>query len=143
TLYLHAWLATGETEYRRVAEETLDYLLREMMHPAGGFFSAQDADSEGEEGKFFVWSPGEIRAALGDGELAEAALAYWGVADGPNFEGHSILHVPRPLDEVAGRLGLAPARLGELIARARGVLHAARERRVHPGLDDKVLASWN
>jgi len=142
-LYLHAWLATGEPEYRRVAEETLDYLLREMTHPTGGFFSAQDADSEGVEGKFFVWSPEEIRAALADGEMAEAALAYWGVHDGPNFEGRNILFVPRAPEEVAQQLGLSVARLGDLIAQSRKILYAQRAGRVHPGLDDKVLASWN
>jgi len=75
TLYVHGWLATGDAEYRRVAEETLDYLAREMTHSEGGFFSAQDADSEGVEGKFFVWSADEIRAALPDAEMAQAAKA--------------------------------------------------------------------
>jgi hypothetical protein len=143
SLYLHGWLATGEPEYRRVTEETLDYVLREMTHPAGGYYSAQDADSEGIEGKFFVWSPEEIRAVLGDEALARAALAYWGVDDGPNFEGHSILFVPRDPVEVAGTLGLSPADLAARIARARRMLYTQREKRVHPGLDDKVLASWN
>jgi len=143
SLYLHGWLATGEPEYRRVTEETLDYVLREMTHPAGGFYSAQDADSEGVEGKFFVWSPEEIRAILGDEALARAALAYWGVDDGPNFEGHSILFVPREPAEVAGTLGVSPDELAARIARARQTLYAHREKRVHPGLDDKVLASWN
>ncbi len=143
SLYLHGWLATGEPEYRRVTEETLDYVLREMTHPAGGYYSAQDADSEGIEGKFFVWSPEEIRAVLGDEALARAALAYWGVNDGPNFEGHSILFVPRDPVEVAGTLGLSPADLAARIARARRMLYTQREKRVHPGLDDKVLASWN
>ena len=143
SLYLHAWLATGEPEYRRVTEETLDYALREMTHPAGGFYSAQDADSEGVEGKFFVWSPEEIRAVLGDETLARTALAYWGVADGPNFEGHNILFVPREPAEVAGTLGLSVDELAARLARARRVLHAHREKRVHPALDDKVLASWN
>jgi hypothetical protein len=143
SLYLHGWLATGEAEYRRVTEETLDYVLREMTHPAGGFYSAQDADSEGVEGKFFVWAPEEIRAVLADESLARAALAYWGVDDGPNFEGHSILFVPRDPAEVAGTLGVSPDELARRIARARGLLHAHREKRVHPGLDDKVLASWN
>jgi uncharacterized protein YyaL (SSP411 family) len=142
-LYLHAWLATGEAEHRRVVEETLDYLLREMTHPEGGFFSSQDADSEGEEGKFFVWTPEEIRAALGDADLARAALRYWGVEDGPNFEGRNILWVPREPSEVAAALGLPPDRLREVIAAARDRLYAARERRVHPGRDDKVLAGWN
>jgi uncharacterized protein YyaL (SSP411 family) len=126
-----------------VTEETLDYVLREMTHPAGGFYSAQDADSEGVEGKFFVWSPEEIRAVLGDEALARAALAYWGVDDGPNFEGHSILFVPREPAEVAGTLGVSPDELAARIARARQTLYAHREKRVHPGLDDKVLASWN
>src|SRR5215468_3027060 len=143
TLYLHGWLATGDAEYRRVSEETLDYLRREMRHPSGGFFSAQDADSEGEEGKFFVWSPGEIEAALGDAEPSRAALHYWGVADGANFEGHSILFVPRAPDEVAAALGLSTERLAELIARSRARLYEVREARVHPARDDKVLASWN
>jgi hypothetical protein len=143
SLYLHGWLATGDGLYRRVAEETLDYVRREMTHPAGGFYSAQDADSEGVEGKFFVWSPEEIRAVLGDPALARVALAYWGVDDGPNFEGQSILFVPRDPEEVAGTLGMIGGELATAIERARALLHAEREKRVHPGLDDKVLASWN
>ncbi len=143
SLYLHAWLATGDAEYRRVAEETLDYILREMTHPAGGFFSAQDADSEGVEGKFFVWSPEEIAAALGDPEMTRAALAYWGVDERPNFEGRSILWVPRSPSAVGDTLGISVERLAELIAAARTRLYEVREKRVHPGLDDKVLASWN
>jgi hypothetical protein len=143
SLYLHGWLATGDGLYRRVVEETLDYVGREMTHPAGGFYSAQDADSEGVEGKFFVWSPEEMRAVLGDPALARVALAYWGVDDGPNFEGHSILFVPRDPEEVAGTLGLTGGELTSAIARARARLYAEREKRVHPGLDDKVLASWN
>ena len=142
-LYLHGWLATANSEYRLVAEETLDYLVREMRHPAGGFFSAQDADSEGVEGKFFVWTPDELRAALGDEPLARVAMTYWGVEAGPNFEGHSILHVPRPPKEIAERHGLTEEALAGAIARARSTLYEARERRVHPGLDDKVLAAWN
>jgi uncharacterized protein YyaL (SSP411 family) len=128
SLYLHAWLAFGNSEYRRIAEETLEYVLREMTDPSGGFYSAQDADSEGEEGKFFVWSADEIRAVLGAG--ADDALRYWGVDRGPNFEGHSILWVPGEPD---------PGR----IADARRRLFAAREPRVHPARDDKVLAAWN
>ncbi len=143
SLYLHGWLATGEAEYRRVAEETLDYILREMTHPGGGFFSAQDADSEGVEGKFFVWSPEEIRGALPDAAMARAACAYWGLDDGANFEDHNILFVPRELSDVARELGLSAERLADLIGQARKLLYAAREKRVHPGLDDKVLASWN
>ena len=128
SLYLHAWLAFGDPECRRVCEETLDYILREMTDPAGGFYSAQDADSEGHEGKFFVWTPDEIRAVLGGG--AADAMAYWGVDRGVNFEGKNILYVPGEPD---------PRR----IAPARRALFEAREQRVHPGRDDKVLAAWN
>ncbi len=128
SLYLHGWLAFGDAECRRVAEETLDYLLREMTDPSGGFYSATDADSEGHEGKFFVWTADEIREVLGAD--ADVALRYWGVDRGPNFEGRNILYVAGEPDP-------------ERIAGARARLYAARERRVHPGRDDKVLAAWN
>jgi uncharacterized protein YyaL (SSP411 family) len=127
SLYLHGWLAFGEPEYRRVAEETLDYLRREMRDPAGGFYSAQDADSEGEEGKFFVWTPAEVRAVLGAD--ADLALAYWGLDRGPNFEGKNVLWVPGEPD---------PERVADLRRR----LFEARERRVRPAQDDKVLTAW-
>ncbi len=142
-LYLHAWLAAGDPEYRRIAEETLDYILREMTHPDGGFYSAQDADSEGEEGKFYLWTPAEIRGVLGPGDEARAALRYWGVEDGPNFEGRNILFVPGEPAEVAAALGFSEAELAGLISRSRQKLNAAREPRVHPGRDDKVLVAWN
>jgi uncharacterized protein YyaL (SSP411 family) len=129
SLYLHAWLAFGDPEYRRIVEETLDYVLREMTDPSGGFYSAQDADSEGVEGKFFVWTPDEIRAALPPAE-AEHALRYWGLDRGSNFEGHNILWVPGEPDAAS-------------VANARRVLHDVREGRIHPGRDDKVLAAWN
>jgi len=141
-LYLQAWQATGDPEYRRVSEETLDYVVREMTHPEGGFYSTQDADSEGEEGRFFLWDRAEIEVLL-DPETARAALQYWGVADGPNFEGRSILHVPRDPGEVAAALGVTPDRLAELLRRARAALFAHREKRVKPGRDEKVLAGWN
>src|SRR2546423_966872 len=129
SLYLHAWLAFGDPDCRRVAEETLDYILREMTDPAGGFYSAQDADPQGHEGKFFVWTPEELREILGPAD-AEYASQDLGVDRGPNFEGKSILFV-------AGK----PE--AERIASIRGKLYAARERRVHPARDDKVLAGWN
>ena len=143
SLYLHGWLATGDPEYRRVCEETLDYILREMAHDSGGFFSAQDADSEGVEGKFFVWSADEIRAALPDAAMAQAALVHWGADEEPNFEGRSILFVPREPSRVAQDLGIPVERLAGLVAAARTRLYEVRGKRVHPGLDDKVLASWN
>jgi uncharacterized protein YyaL (SSP411 family) len=129
SLYLHAWLAFGDAEYRRVVEETLDYVLREMTDPSGGFYSAQDADSEGVEGKFFVWTADEIRAALPVDE-AEHVLRYWALDRGANFEGHNILWVPGTPD-------------ADSVARARRALYDVRERRIHPGRDDKVLAAWN
>jgi uncharacterized protein YyaL (SSP411 family) len=128
SLYLHGWLALGDPELRRITEETLDYILREMTDPGGGFYSAQDADSEGHEGKFFVWTADEMSTVLG--AQADEALAYWGVDRGPNFEGKNILYV-------AGE----PA--PDKIAAARRALFEVRERRVHPGRDDKVLAAWN
>ncbi|MBI1736735.1 MAG: thioredoxin domain-containing protein [Candidatus Rokubacteria bacterium] len=129
SLYLHGWLAFGEPEYRRVVEETLDYVLRDMTDPAGGFYSAEDADSEGHEGKFYVWTDDEIRAALAPAEAA-LALRYWGVDQGANFEGKNILYVAGEPDP-------------EAVATIREKLLAVRERRVRPGRDDKVLASWN
>jgi uncharacterized protein YyaL (SSP411 family) len=142
-LYLDAWVATGNAEYRRVAEETLDYVLREMTHPEGGFFSAQDADSEGEEGKFFLWSADEVQRVLGDGERSRVALAYWDFDPGPNFEGKNILHVPREPSEVASELGLSVEVMMGHLTEARGCLFKEREKRIRPGRDDKVLSAWN
>ena len=127
--YLHAWQLTGDELFRRVCEETLDWALREMRGPEGGFYSALDADSEGEEGKFYVWSEQELRDALGDD--ADALIRYWGVDRGPNFEGRSILYVAG--EEVDG----------DQLARARQRLYELRAQRVWPGLDDKRLTAWN
>ncbi len=145
--YLHGWQVLGHERYRRVCEETLDWLLREMRGPEGGFYSAYDADSEGEEGKFYVWTPDEMRAVLEsaaavgirgpDAEPApldtDAILAYYGVTETGNFEGKNILHLA---DGAA-----APAPPG--LDAARAALLAARAERVPPGLDDKRLCSWN
>jgi len=132
TAYLHGWQAFGEERYRRVCEETLDWMLREMRGPEGGFYSALDADSEGEEGKFYVWFPEEIRAALGE-EDAAPLLEFYGVSERGNFEGANILH--------RAQGAAAPKPPGLDAARAR--LLAAREERIRPGLDDKRLLSWN
>ena len=141
-LYLHAWLATGRSLYRRITGETLDYVLREMTGEHGGFFSATDADSEGEEGKFFVWTPDEIEAVLG---REDAALfgGFFGVSQRGNFEGSNILNIPVKAADFAERQGIALETLVEVINRGKGALWAAREHREHPLLDDKVLASWN
>ncbi|HEX2180660.1 MAG TPA: thioredoxin domain-containing protein [Rubrobacteraceae bacterium] len=141
-LYLEAYQATGDPLYRRIAEETLDYVLRDMTDPEGGFYSAEDADSEGEEGKFYVWTPAEIRAVL-DPEEVELAERYWDVTERGNFEGSNILHVPRPPEAVAAEFGLSPEELWGRVVGIRSKLFAAREERVRPGRDEKVLAAWN
>jgi hypothetical protein len=145
-LYLHAWQATGDEEYRRVLEETLDYVLREMTSPEGGFRSTQDADSEGEEGKFFLWRPAEVRALL-DPADARLFMAYYDVTERGNFReggpGANILNAPRSEEEVAAAAGVTVAQLDAALARGRSALFAAREQRIHPGRDDKVLAEWN
>jgi uncharacterized protein YyaL (SSP411 family) len=141
-IYLHAWQATGDVQLRRVAEEVLDYAVREMISPEGGFYSAQDADSEGEEGRFYVWTPAEIDAALGpeDGPLFRR---YFDVTDAGNFEGKNILHADRPAAEVAAELGVPLPRLEAAVARGRETLYPLRSRRVWPGRDEKVLTAWN
>ncbi len=140
--YVEAFLTTGRGEFAAVARGTLDYLLRDMADPEGGFWSAEDADSEGEEGRFYVWSPAEIEAVLGAADAAVFCAAY-DVTDAGNFEGRSILNLPRPIPEVAGRLGLDPAAVAGRLAVARPLLLAARAARVRPGIDDKVLVGWN
>ncbi len=140
-LYLHAHQATGRGMYRRIAEETLDYILREMTGPEGGFYSATDADSEGEEGKFFVWTPAEIRTILG----AEADIfrGFFGVTEAGNFEGKNILNITQKASEYAQTHGIPLDRLVDVVQRGKKALLAEREKRIHPLLDDKVLASWN
>ena len=140
-LYLHAWQVTANPLYRRITEETLDYVLREMTDPAGGFYSAQDADSEGVEGKFFVWSPDELRPLLGDD--ADLIMGYYGVTERGNFEGANILNVALPPADYATQHGVSDDNLMDAIARARATLLEVREQRIHPLLDDKVLTSWN
>jgi uncharacterized protein YyaL (SSP411 family) len=136
-LYLHGWQVMGEERWLRVCCETLEWALREMCGPEGGFYSALDADSEGEEGRFYVWDEEEMREALTEAGTAtdaiERVLGYWGVSDSGNFEGKNILHVP---------LG-ASAKQPDELADARTALYAWRDRRVRPGLDDKRLLSWN
>ncbi|MEW6543545.1 MAG: aldo/keto reductase [Nitrospirota bacterium] len=142
-VYLEAYQVTGETTYRRIAVETLDYILREMTSPEGGFYSATDADSEGVEGKFFVWTPEEIGEALGNEEEARRFCAYYDITPGGNWEHKNIPNTPRPLEEVAKDLGVAPEELHRSIESARLKVYGARRKRVPPGLDDKILTGWN
>ena len=141
-LYLHAYLATGHDLYLRIVQETLDYVLREMTSPEGGFYSSQDADSEGEEGKFFIWSPEEIRSALGDRD-ADIFCAYYDVSDQGNFEGKTILNVPIGAEEVIDRLDIDPEELEDALQRDKAALLPIRNARIAPDRDDKVLTSWN
>ncbi len=135
--YLHGYQAIGEERWKRVCCETLEWALREMRGPEGGFYSALDADSDGEEGRYYVWEEPEAREALAEVEIpaeaAERVLGYWGVSAAGNFEGRNILHVP------LGPRAEPPPELAD----ARAALFAKREQRVRPGLDDKRLCSWN
>lgn len=146
--YIETYQATGESFFRTITEETLDYMLREMRHPQGGFFSTQDADSlaeadasHAEEGAFFVWSIHELRGLLGPDALAFAQI--YDVTERGNFEGKNILHVNRQPAEVAHVLGLSHEQMAALIARSKQKLFTARARRPKPALDDKILMSWN
>ncbi|MPZ87792.1 MAG: DUF255 domain-containing protein [Nitriliruptorales bacterium] len=134
---VHAWQVTGGERFRRIAVETADYLVAEMQHPRGGFFSSTDADSEGVEGKSFVWSDAEFREVVAEaGEDAEHFARFYGVTAHGNFEGANILHEPAARDEDDQVFAAA-------LNRARAALYRRREQRVAPGLDDKVLTSWN
>ncbi len=141
-LYLHAYQATGQALYRRITEETLDYVLREMTDPLGGFYSAQDADSEGVEGKFFVWTPEEFQSALGK-DTGDLIGGYYGMTDAGNFEGKTILNIPQEPASFAREQGIPLPQLEDMVYQAKQTLLDIREQRVHPLLDDKVLASWN
>ena len=142
-LYADAWALTGEALFRDTAEGIVDWLLREMKAPDGGFYSALDADSEGHEGKFYVWTPAEVRALLSADEYAVAAAVY-GFDQPPNFENaHWNPILARSLNEVAAELGQAESEAVALLQGARVKLFTARETRVHPGRDDKQLTSWN
>jgi uncharacterized protein YyaL (SSP411 family) len=141
-LYLHVYQLMGQEFYRRIAEETLDYVLREMKDERGGFYSTQDADSEGHEGKFFVWTPDEIALILGP-EDAALFNAYYDVTKEGNFEGKNILHVSRTLEDVASDSGVEVERLATALRDGRQKLFEARESRIKPGRDEKQLTAWN
>ncbi|HUY32944.1 MAG TPA: thioredoxin domain-containing protein [Pirellulales bacterium] len=140
--YLEAYQATRREDYARVAGETLDYTLREMTGPEGGFYSTQDADSEGEEGKFYVWTPAEIRQVLGEAAAKTFCYVYDVSLEG-NFEGRNILNLPKSLVQCAKIFDRDVAELAAELAGGRAKLLEVRGRRVGPALDDKVLVSWN
>ena len=141
-VYTEAWQLTHDPFYREIARATLDYVLRDMTHAQGPFFSSEDADSEGEEGRFYVWSHDALLEVLGE-EDGNRAAAFWGATAEGNFEGVNILHVPLPTDTFAKQEGTPPDRLRDQIARWKERLLEARATRVRPALDDKVIAAWN
>lgn len=141
--YFEAYQATGKERYRHVGEEILDYVFREMKSPEGGFYSTQDADSEGEEGKFYVWSRNEIKEVLGK-EKATPFCAYYGVATEGNFEGEtSVLNIASTLEKVSQLYGIPVADLEKMLEEGRQKLYVKREKRVKPDRDEKILTSWN
>lgn len=141
-IYLDAFLVTGDEFYKRIATETLDYIRREMTDDCGGFYSSQDADSEGEEGKFFVWTIAEVQSLLGEQD-AKLFCRYFDVSEHGNFEGHNILHVETAADSIARFMRVPVDELNQAIARGKRVLFEAREKRIKPFRDEKMLTAWN
>jgi hypothetical protein len=141
-LYVRAWQWTKDDLYKRIANETLGFVVREMTSPDGGFYSTLDADSEGVEGKFYVWSRAEVMEILGE-EEGRAFCALYDITERGNWEGANILNVPRDPHDVAAGLGLDVARLADIAARGKCALYGVRSKRVWPGRDEKILAGWN
>jgi uncharacterized protein YyaL (SSP411 family) len=141
-LYAEARAATGNPLFERVCRQTAGWVMREMQAPGGGYYSSLDADSEGEEGKFYVWTPEQVRARLGDEDYPLYARRF-GLDRDANFEGHWHLHVYRTVDELAGEFSTSADKVREVLERACKTLFLAREQRVRPERDDKVLTSWN
>ncbi len=141
--YLEAFQVTGHSDYKRVTREILDYIIREMTSPEGGYYSATDADSEGVEGKFFVWDPEQIKAIAPSEQDADRFCAYYDITADGNWEHHSIPNTPRTLEQAAEHLSCSPEALRETIERVRPLVYDARLKRVPPGLDDKIITAWN
>jgi uncharacterized protein YyaL (SSP411 family) len=137
----HLWQATRDLEFRRVTEDAIGWVAREMTSPEGGFYSSLDADSEGHEGRYYVWDASELSSLLG--EDASLVKAYWGVTPEGNFEGRNVLFVPHDPAAVAQAQGVTEAELRTAVERATRILYDAREERMRPARDEKVLASWN
>jgi uncharacterized protein YyaL (SSP411 family)/aryl-alcohol dehydrogenase-like predicted oxidoreductase len=141
--YLEAFQVTKQSSYRQVATEVLDYILQEMTDPAGGFYSATDADSEGVEGKFFVWTPAEVQAVLNNAEDTRRFCTCYDITAQGNWEHRNIPNRLRPIEAVLKELNLTVDELSETISRVRPLLYRARQTRVSPGLDDKIITAWN
>ena len=141
-LYAEAFAATGNPLFRRICEQTADWVLQEMQSPGGGYYSSLDADSEGEEGRYYVWTPAEVKALLREDDYAIFARRY-GLDRAANFEGHWHLHVYRTTAQLAREFSLDAAEVEQADQRARVQLLKARRQRVAPGRDDKILTAWN
>ncbi|ESQ17425.1 MAG: thioredoxin domain-containing protein [Thiohalocapsa sp. PB-PSB1] len=141
-LYVAAWRLTGDPYLARVARDTLDFVLRDLTSPEGGFYSATDADSHGEEGRFFVWTPAEIDAAL-EPDDAELAKALYGVTPTGNFEGRNILHLPVEPERFAAEQGIAVDGLWQRVDSINDALYRVRAARAHPHRDEKIVTAWN
>jgi uncharacterized protein YyaL (SSP411 family) len=141
-IYLHLFQITQDEFFRRVAVQTLEYARREMLDAGGGFYSTQDADSEGEEGKFFVWTPAEVEAVLGQAD-SQVFNFFYDVSDDGNFEGKNILNVQFTVEAAAKALKRDASEVGEILERGSRLLFDAREQRVKPHRDEKVLTAWN
>ena len=141
--YLEAFQVTGDLNYKRVTCDVLDYIIREMTAPEGGYYSATDADSEGVEGKFFVWTPEQILEVVSSEQDAIKFCTYYDITSDGNWEHHSIPNIPHPLEKVAERLTCSPEELRRTIDRVKPLVYHARLKRVPPGLDDKIITAWN
>lgn len=141
--YLHAWQVSRDARLRAVTEGALDFLLREMRHPDGGLYSAIDADSEGEEGKYYLWSIDEVERALPPSARADLLIAAYGLTPGGNLEGRNVLYRAVQAPALAGQFSLAEAEVDQAVAQARGALREARDARKRPDTDDKILTAWN
>jgi uncharacterized protein YyaL (SSP411 family) len=147
--YTEAWQLTRKELYRKTAEEVFEYVLRDMTSPEGGFYSAEDADSEGEEGKFYLWTEREIRDLLG--QDADLVLYVWNILEGGNYReeasgqgtGANIPHLPKTLEQAARMRVMDLDTLRDRLESARKRLFEARGKRVHPQKDDKILTDWN
>jgi uncharacterized protein YyaL (SSP411 family) len=142
-VYAELYQISGDEKYLEVVEKTLEYVRREMMSPENGFYSAQDADSEGEEGKFYVWSKQEIFNSLGDETIARIFCEYYGVGQAGNFEGKNILNIRSSFADLSLKHSRPPEMLKRIINDASSRLFEIREKRVKPGRDDKILTAWN
>ena len=143
SLYANAWKVTKKPQYKNVVDETLAFIERELMDESGGFYSSLDADSEGEEGKFYVWTLAEVKAVLDDQHF-KLVKAYYNLSEKGNWEhGNNILHIQKSLAQIAKKQNLDLAQADKMIQHAKNQLLNERAKRIRPGLDDKILTSWN